>query len=108
MVLSERERRLLQEMESHFLAEDPRLASSLRHRRLPAGANVVLAVSGLVGGVLLMVLGIWRAQLLGTAIALVGFSVLVVSTTVSGEWLRARMARNPGARKGPGRARRAS
>ena len=29
MVLSERERRLLQEMETHLLAEDPHLASSL-------------------------------------------------------------------------------
>jgi DUF3040 family protein len=108
MVLSERERRLLQEMESHLLTEDPRLASSLRDRRLRPGVSAVLTVSGLVGGVLLMGLGIWRAQLLGTVMSLVGFTILLVSSFVAGEWVRARGGPGLLSRGRAGSARRAS
>jgi Protein of unknown function (DUF3040) len=113
MVLSERERRLLQEMETQLQAEDPRLASSLSLRRLSLrglgiGAGAALTVAGLAVGILLMVVGIGRAHAVGIAVALVGFVVLLVSTTVSGEWLRARGNRNPFAGRAARRARRAS
>jgi hypothetical protein len=109
MVLSERERRLLQEMESHLLTEDPRLASSLRNRRLRPGVSAVLTVSGLVAGVLLMSIGVWQARVLGTAVALAGFLILLVSSFVAGEWVRARGVPGRLARGGAaGRARRAS
>jgi len=90
MVLSERERRLLQEMESHLLAEDPGLASSLSVRRLRIATRVALAVPGLIIGILLMGVGIWRAHAVGIAIALVGYVILLVSTSVTVDWLRAR------------------
>src|SRR4051794_17740638 len=87
MALSERESRMLQEMESHLLAEDPRLASTLGSRRLPIGVGAVLAVSGLALGVLLMAVGVGRGQGLGIATALVGYLVLLLSTAVVGDWL---------------------
>jgi len=90
MVLSERERRLLQEMESHLLAEDPGLASSLSVRRLRIATRVALAVPGLIIGILLMGVGIWRAHAVGIAIALVGYVILLASTSVTVDWLRAR------------------
>jgi hypothetical protein len=90
VVLSERERRLLQEMETDLRAQDPRLASRLSVRRLRGGANVVLTVSGLAIGLLLMAVGVWRGNAAGIAVALVGYVVLLVSTAVAGEWLRAR------------------
>jgi hypothetical protein len=90
MVLSERERRLLQEMETHLLAEDPGLASSLSVRRLWIGANAVLTVFGLLVGVLMMGLGVWRAHLAGIALALAGYVILLASVTVAVGWLRAR------------------
>jgi len=90
MALSERESRMLQEMESHLLAEDPRLATTLGSRRLPLGLGAVLAVSGLLAGVLLMAVGVGQGEGLGTAIALVGFLFLLTGTSVIGEWVRAR------------------
>ena len=90
MVLSERERRLLQEMESHLRAEDPSLASSLSARRLRVGVKAALAASGVVLGIVLMAVGVGRAHAVGIAVALVGYVVLLASTSVIGEWLRAR------------------
>jgi type IV secretory pathway TrbD component len=95
MELSESEKRLLQEMETRLLAEDPRLASSLRVHRLRVGARAVLAAAGLAAGVLLMSLGIWRAHLLGIVVALVGFVILLASTTVTVDVLRDRRDRRP-------------
>lgn len=89
-MLSERERRLLQEMETELLREDPGLASSLRARRLPLGVSAVLTVSGLAVGILLMAVGVLRGHALGIAIALVGYLVLLASTSVATEWLRKR------------------
>lgn len=89
MELSESERRMLQEMESHLLAEDPSLATSLSVHRLRVGTSALLAASGLVVGTLLMAVGVWRAHLLGIAVALVGYVVLLVSTSVTVEYLRA-------------------
>jgi Flp pilus assembly protein TadB len=90
MELSERERRLLQEMESRLLAEDPSLASSMRIHRLRVSLKSVLAISGVPVGALLMMVGVWRAHLVGIVIALVGYLILLFSTVVVGEALRAR------------------
>jgi len=104
MELSERERRLLREMETQLLHEDPSLASSLSFHRLRVGASTVLTVSGLAVGVLLMALGVWRAHLFGIALALVGFCVLLAATTVSADWLRARRSRRSAVAKEPKKA----
>src|SRR3954451_4675701 len=83
MELSERERRLLREMETHLLAEDPGLASSLRIHRLRGGAKVALAASGLVLGAVLMGVGTVRGQAVGIGVALLGFLMLLASVTVT-------------------------
>ena len=83
MELSERERRLLEEMESHLIADDPRFALSLRVRRLRAGSRVGLAVAGLVLGVTLMAVGVWRAHAAGIAIALVGYALILAGTVAT-------------------------
>jgi Protein of unknown function (DUF3040) len=93
MELSEREKRLLHEMETQLQAEDPGLASSLVVHRLRPGARAVLATLGLLVGVLLMAVGVWRARPLGIAVALIGYLVLLASTTVAVETLRARADR---------------
>jgi high-affinity Fe2+/Pb2+ permease len=109
MVLSEHERRLLQEMESHLLAEDPALVSSMRSRRsLPAVAKLALAGAGLVFGILLMAVGVWRAHALGIAVALLGYLILLASTCVTVDWIRARGDHGPLAQRAARRARRAS
>ena len=88
MELSERERRLLREMETHLLAEDPGLASSLKLRRLRVGASAVLAAAGLVIGMLLMAVGIWLAHTVGIAVSMLGFLVLLFSTSATVDRLR--------------------
>jgi uncharacterized membrane protein len=105
MELSERERRLLQEMESRLLAEDPSLASSLSVHRLRVGLQAMLAVAGLVIGVLLMSVGIWRAHLLGIAIALIGFLVVLAATNVAVDCLQVRRSRRPRTPKATRKAR---
>jgi hypothetical protein len=108
MGLSERESRMLQEMETHLLAEDPRLASTMGARRLPIGVGAVLTVSGVALGILLMVVGVGRGHALGITLALVGYVVLLLSVTVVGEWLSNHGNAHPFARRTPNRARRAS
>ncbi len=100
MELSERERRLLQEMESHLLVEDPRLASSLSIHRLRVGTQAVLATSGVVLGIVLMAVGVIHGRAVGIIVALVGFVVLLGSTSVVAGGLRARReSRAPAAGK---------
>jgi len=79
MELSERERRLLREMETHLRAEDPGLAATLNVRRLRAGTKAILAASGLVIGVLLMGVGVLRGHGLGIAVALAGYLFLLAA-----------------------------
>jgi hypothetical protein len=88
MELSERERQVLREMETHLLAEDPGLASSLSIRRLRVGVRAIIAAAGLVVGVLLMAVGIGIAHTVGTAVALLGYLVLLFSTSASVDRLR--------------------
>jgi len=108
MALSERESRLLQEMETRLLAEDPRLASTLGARRLPIGVGAVLAAAGLALGILLMAVGVGRGHALGITTALVGYVLLLLSTFVIGDWLRLPGRSRPFAGQPHGRSRRAS
>jgi hypothetical protein len=96
MELSERERRLLQEMETHLLAEDPGLASSLRVHRLRGGIGVALAASGLVIGVVLMGVGTVQGHAAGIGVALIGYLVLLAAVTVTVDYVRARQGRAAG------------
>lgn len=108
MALSERESRLLQEMESRLLAEDPRLASTLGSRRLPIGVGAALAVAGLALGILLMAVGVGRGHALGITMALAGYVILLLSTFIVGDWLRLPGRSRPFAGKARGQAHRGS
>ncbi len=80
--LSEREQRLLEQMERALSAEDPRFASKLlgartaaRHRRL-----LIVAVTGLVIGVILLIVGV-MAQI--PLVSVVGFVVMFLAVVVA-------------------------
>ena len=85
MELSGRERRMLEEMETHLLAEDPGLASSLGEHRLRPGVQAIVAAVALAGGVALMAVGLSLGQLTGILVALVGFVVILAATVVADE-----------------------
>jgi hypothetical protein len=88
MELSERERRLLEQIESDLQSEHPDLASSLRTGKLGRWSRLrsrglegrVLATFAYAGGLLvgfgLLYLGLSLVNGLGTALALLGWMVL--------------------------------
>ncbi|MFP5417481.1 MAG: DUF3040 domain-containing protein [Actinomycetes bacterium] len=81
MALSEKEQRLLEQLEAALAAEDPKLANTLRgtgtrklHRRRAA-----LAGLGLLVGVAALVAGME----FGWVVSIIGFAVMLVSTVVA-------------------------
>jgi hypothetical protein len=85
MVLSEREQRLLQEIEDALSTEDPRFVAhvgSARPRR-PARTVGVLSVLGVVLGVAVVIAGVTRGGGWGTAVGVVGF-VLIIGSCLAG------------------------
>lgn len=82
MPLSEEELRLLEQMERALVAEDPKLASTLRGTTLRAHArrrSFVAAGVFVVGIVVLMTGAVMRL----TAVGIVGFVVMLVSAYVA-------------------------
>ena len=68
MSLSDREQRLLEEMERQLYAEDPRFASNLRKQSAPKSAKSGLAAIITLAGVVLIGVGVSMNQpLLGVA-----------------------------------------
>lgn len=71
MALSDQEQKLLAQLEAALAADDPRLAQTLRgHRavRSLSTTTTVVAVTGLIAGAVLLVLGLqmhWVASFLG-------------------------------------------
>ena len=82
MPLSEEELRLLEQMERALVAEDPKLASTLRGTTLRASARRRSYVAGAVfvlGVVVLMTGAVMQA----TVVGIVGFVVMLVSAYVA-------------------------
>jgi uncharacterized membrane protein YphA (DoxX/SURF4 family) len=80
--LSEREQRLLEQMERALSAEDPRFASKLLGSRSAAAHRRLLmaAVIALIGGVILLVVGVLtQAPLISVA----GFVVMFLAVVVA-------------------------
>jgi hypothetical protein len=93
MDMSEDERRVLQEIESHLAADDPRLAESLQgHRRWlrsrPGAGRWMLSSLGLAAGVLLMAIGVRESGTAGILVALVGYCVLLAATATTVKLVR--------------------
>ena len=76
MPLSEEELRLLEQMERALVAEDPKLASTMRGTSLRAAARrrVVIAAVGFIVGVAVLMTG---AVLAMTVVGIVGFVVML-------------------------------
>jgi hypothetical protein len=80
--LSEEELRLLEQMERALVAEDPKLASTLRGTTLRASARrrAYIAAGGFVLGVVVLMTG---AVLQQTLVGIAGFVVMLVSAYVA-------------------------
>lgn len=114
MPLSEHEQRLLEQMERALHAEDPRLASTLRHgsgrtlngRKIFLGALGILAgLAALLGGVItsLVVLGVIGFLLMLGGVLLIGAAMRTPSPptlTVAGSSGKPGSAKSPQSRKG--------
>lgn len=81
MALSDKEQRLLEQLEAALAAEDPKLASTLRgtttrtlHRRRAAiaGLGFVLGLTALIGGMQLSII-----------VSVLGFVVMLVATVIA-------------------------
>jgi len=81
MALSEREQRLLAEMEEALSADDPRLVSTLTGSRTRVGASVGIAIALLLGGFSILFAGLIAQMTLvgvgGFIVALIGVILLV-------------------------------
>ena len=81
MALSDKEQRLLEQLEAALAAEDPKLASTLRgtttrtlHRRRAAiaGLGFVIGLAALIGGMQLSIV-----------VSVIGFVIMLASTVVA-------------------------
>jgi hypothetical protein len=81
MALSEREQRLLAEMEEALSVDDPRLVSTLNGSRTRVGASIGIAIALLLGGFSILFAGLIAQLTLvgvgGFVVALVGVILLV-------------------------------
>jgi hypothetical protein len=81
MPLSEREQRLLQEIEQTLSTEDPRFVASVRSARPRRGTRTVgvLCAVGVVAGLAVVLAGLASGGGLGTAVGVLGFVLIVGS-----------------------------
>ena len=81
MALSEREQRLLAEMEEALSVDDPRLVSTLNGARTRIGASIGIAIAFVLGGFLILFAGLIAQLTLvgvgGFVVALVGVILLI-------------------------------
>ena len=81
MALSEREQRLLAEMEEALSADDPRLVSTLNGSRTRIGASIGIAIAFVLGGFSILFAGLIAQLTLvgvgGFVVALVGVILLI-------------------------------
>jgi hypothetical protein len=81
MALSEREQRLLAEMEEALSVDDPRLVSTLNGSRTRIGASIGIAIAFVLGGFSILFAGLIAQLTLvgvgGFIVALVGVILLV-------------------------------
>jgi hypothetical protein len=84
MPLSEREQRLLQEIEQALSTEDPGFVAKVSYARPRRPARTVgLCVVGVVLGVAVLIAGLTSAGGWGTAVGVLGF-VLIVGSCLAG------------------------
>lgn len=86
MPLSDREQKILAEIERHFYEEDPAFANAVRNIDRRRGLGVRLPLLGAIIGLVIIGATFTRS----TFIALAGFAVVVISATYVVQALRAR------------------
>jgi hypothetical protein len=86
MPLSDREQKILAEIERHFYEEDPALARAVRNIDRNPRTGMRLPLLGAVSG--LVIIGATFTS--STWLALIGFALLVVSATYLAQAIRAR------------------
>lgn len=86
MPLSDREQKILAEIERHFYEEDPALAHAVRNIDRNRRLGLRLPLLGAIAGLVLIGATFTRS----TFIALAGFAIVVVSATYLVHALRAR------------------
>ena len=82
MALSERDRRVLAEMERELIAAEPTAATFDRVRGFRRGLAIVRTIGpllGILGGFCYVLLGVIDAGVLGVIGAVIGFAIIVVS-----------------------------
>jgi hypothetical protein len=77
--LSDNEQRLLEQMERALYAEDPKFASTMRGaaRRSSSARRLLIGVSGVVLGLVLLVVGVAQQTI---ALAVIGFVCMLAGT----------------------------
>lgn len=103
MALSDREQRLLAEMEEALSADDPRLVSALNGSTPRFSASIGIAIAALLGGFAILFTGL-VAQL--TLVGVGGFLVALVGVVLLINGLTSRTAKFGKASGSPKRARR--
>ena len=80
MPLSENEQRLLEQMERALYAEDPKFASAMRGSKRGAGAGrrLAIGVTGVLVGLVVLLLGVMQHQVW---IGAIGFVLMLAGTT---------------------------
>lgn len=86
MALSDREQKILAEIERRFYEEDPALAHAVRNIDRGRRLGLRLPLLGAIAGIVIIGATFTRS----TLIALLGFAVVVVSATYLVQGLRAR------------------
>lgn len=86
MPLSDREQKILAEIERHFYEEDPALVRAVRNIDRRRRSGLRLPLFGVIAGLI----GIGATFTTSTLLAIVGFGVLVVSATFLVHAVRAR------------------
>ena len=86
MPLSDREQKILAEIERHFYEEDPALAHAVRNITRKARMGLRLPVLGVLAGILIIAFSFTRQ----TLVAVAGFALLVASATFLVQTIKAR------------------
>lgn len=74
MPLSEREQRILEQLERELTSEDPKLATTMTDGPKASFGRVVIAIVGITVGLLLLILGVANSL---PVVGVLGFAVMV-------------------------------
>jgi uncharacterized membrane protein YgcG len=80
MPLSEREQRILEQLERELSTEDPKLATTMTEGPRASFGRVVIAIVGIVAGLLLLIFGVSQSL---AVVGVVGFVVMVAAVVIA-------------------------